>query len=157
MFTEGKIFKIITNKISQKGQTLVEMAIILPLLLFLILGIFEFGRAMYLKNTLNNAARAGVRTAVVQTTVNNNTTYSDCTSIPSNEPIKKTICESIFNIPKSEISANITVLGSNPARTGDTIEVNVTWNNFQTLTLKYTGMNLKITNILTGKAAMRYE
>ena len=47
------------------GQALVEMAIILPLLLLLVMGIFEFGRAMYIKNTLTQAARAGARTAVV--------------------------------------------------------------------------------------------
>ncbi len=38
--------------INSTGQALVEMAIILPLLMLLVMGIFEFGRAMYIKNTL---------------------------------------------------------------------------------------------------------
>ena len=50
---------------NQKGQALVEFAIILPLLFLLIFGIFEFGRAMFIKNSLNNAARSAVRVAVV--------------------------------------------------------------------------------------------
>ena len=50
---------------NQKGQALVETALIIPLLLLLVMGLFEFGRVMYIKNTLNNAARAGVRVAVV--------------------------------------------------------------------------------------------
>jgi len=47
----------------QKGQALVELAIILPLLVLLVFGAFEFGRAMYIKNTLNYAAREGARRA----------------------------------------------------------------------------------------------
>ena len=42
---------------------MVEMAFVLFLLVVLIFGMTEFGRAMYIKNTLNNAARAGVRAA----------------------------------------------------------------------------------------------
>ena len=46
-----------------KGQALVELALALALLIPLIFGVFEFGRAMYIKNTLLNAAREGVRQA----------------------------------------------------------------------------------------------
>lgn len=53
------------NLDNQKGAVLVETAIILPLLLLVVFGIFEFGRAMYITNTLNNAARYGARLAVV--------------------------------------------------------------------------------------------
>ena len=53
------------NLKNKKGAALVEMAIILPLLLTIVFGIFEFGRAMYITNTLNNAARYGARLAVV--------------------------------------------------------------------------------------------
>ncbi|HEX2769458.1 MAG TPA: TadE family protein [Geobacteraceae bacterium] len=50
---------------NQKGQALVELAIILPLLVLLVFGVFEFGRVMYIKNTLNFAAREGARRASV--------------------------------------------------------------------------------------------
>ena len=48
------------------GQALVEMALILPILLMLLLGIFEFGRAWNTKQVITDAAREGARLAVVQ-------------------------------------------------------------------------------------------
>jgi len=43
----------------KKGQALVEFALALPLLLILILGVLEFGRAFQTKIVLTNAAREG--------------------------------------------------------------------------------------------------
>ncbi len=48
-----------------KGQALVEMAIVLTLLLLLVFGVTEFGRLLYQKNNLTNAAREGARKAAV--------------------------------------------------------------------------------------------
>ena len=47
------------------GQALVEFALILPILILLLVGIFDFGRAIYAFNTVNNAARESVRVAIV--------------------------------------------------------------------------------------------
>jgi Flp pilus assembly protein TadG len=48
-----------------KGQTLVEFALILPIFVLVIVGIFDLGRAVYAFNTLNNAAREAVRVGIV--------------------------------------------------------------------------------------------
>ncbi len=45
------------------GATVVEMALILPLLLLVILGVVEFGRAIAIENELESASRDGVRFA----------------------------------------------------------------------------------------------
>lgn len=47
------------------GQSLVEFAIIVPILLALVVGIFEFGRAWNVYQVITNAAREGVRMVVV--------------------------------------------------------------------------------------------
>ena len=47
-----------------------ELALALPLLLLILVGIFEFARAYSIKQTLVNAAREGARVAVVQTSLN---------------------------------------------------------------------------------------
>lgn len=47
------------------GQALVEMALILPLLLLLFMGIFEFGRIFGAHLLISNLAREGVRYGVV--------------------------------------------------------------------------------------------
>ncbi len=49
----------------ESGQSLVEFAIVLPILLALLVGIFEFGVAWNRKQVLTNAAREGARRAVV--------------------------------------------------------------------------------------------
>ena len=49
----------------EQGQALVEVALVLPVLLILMLGILEFGRAWYTKQVVTDAAREGARLAVV--------------------------------------------------------------------------------------------
>lgn len=49
----------------QEGQALVEMALVLPILLLLFMGIFEFGRIMGAYMILSDLARDGARHGVV--------------------------------------------------------------------------------------------
>ena len=49
----------------EKGQNLVEFALILPLFLLLVVGMAEFGRAWMMRNILTGAAREAVRAAAV--------------------------------------------------------------------------------------------
>ena len=154
----------------QKGQALVEAAIILPLLLLLIMGLFEFGRAMFLKNTLNNAARAGARTAVVTPKLDashpygmsnaNSTLKLTCTDnefIAQNGPVYKTICNSIYNgIPKTEVTVAIRITeleAPGGLNTGDNVEIQLTWDKYEAIL----PILIPITNIITGEASMRYE
>lgn len=57
-----KNFKLIKNT---EGQSLVEFALVLPILLILILGMIEFGWILNGKITLTSAAREGARTAII--------------------------------------------------------------------------------------------
>ena len=56
------MFKAIKNK---RGQSVVELAILLPVLLLLLMGIFEFGRIMNAQLVISHASREGVRVASV--------------------------------------------------------------------------------------------
>ena len=49
------------------GQALVEIAIALPILLGLLVGIFEFARAYNVQQVITNAAREGAREGVLPT------------------------------------------------------------------------------------------
>jgi Flp pilus assembly protein TadG len=51
---------------NEKGQSLVEFALVVPLLLLLVIGIAEFGRAWMTQNILTGAVREAARIAVVQ-------------------------------------------------------------------------------------------
>lgn len=46
---------------SKKGQSLVELALVLPILLLLLLGFLDLGRAYYYEVAITNAAREGAR------------------------------------------------------------------------------------------------
>jgi uncharacterized protein (UPF0333 family) len=52
-----------TKKVNQHnpGQSMVEFALILPLMVLVIVGIFELGRAFFAFIAISNAAREGVR------------------------------------------------------------------------------------------------
>ena len=54
---------------ARRGQSMVEFALILPLFVLLLVGVFDFGRAVYAYNTINNAAREGGRFAIVDQSI----------------------------------------------------------------------------------------
>jgi hypothetical protein len=47
------------------GQSLAEFALILPMLLLLVMGVFDLGRGIYYLSTIHNAAREGARYGAV--------------------------------------------------------------------------------------------
>ena len=50
---------------NRKGQALVEMALVLPILLLLVVGMLEFARAWNLHQVMTDAVREGARRAVL--------------------------------------------------------------------------------------------
>ncbi|MGA7105290.1 MAG: TadE/TadG family type IV pilus assembly protein [Candidatus Deferrimicrobiaceae bacterium] len=51
---------------TERGQGLVEFALLVPIMLLLVIGIAEFGRAWMMRNILTGAAREGARVAAVE-------------------------------------------------------------------------------------------
>jgi Flp pilus assembly protein TadG len=91
----------------QEGQALVEFALILPILMFILLGILDFGRAMNYTNNLTQLAAEGARSAAV----NHN---PDGTSLVT--PYAGTIQQQIRDRPGSpEMRNNVTVCLTAPA------------------------------------------
>jgi Flp pilus assembly protein TadG len=54
-----------TGRRGARGQSLVEFALVLPIIVLLIAGFVEIGRAVFAYNTIANAARQGARVAAV--------------------------------------------------------------------------------------------
>jgi len=65
------------NHSSRRGQTLVEFALILLVLLTLAVFIFDLGRAVYYYSAIQNAAREGVRYGAVNPVVGPTTVTED--------------------------------------------------------------------------------
>jgi Flp pilus assembly protein TadG len=52
-----------------EGQSLVEISLILPIVILLVVVVFDLGRAVYAQHTVGNAARGGLRVAIVNQTL----------------------------------------------------------------------------------------
>lgn len=81
---------------SESGQSALEFAIILPVLLAIVVGIFEFGIAWNRKQVLTNAAREGARWLV----------------LPGTDPA----------LARNEIDIYLTSAGIDPATVADFID-----------------------------------
>ena len=56
---------ILIRRHRTRGQALVEFALVVPVFILLLVGLFDLGRAVYTFNTISNAAREGVRLGIV--------------------------------------------------------------------------------------------
>jgi hypothetical protein len=64
---------------SERGAALIEMAFVMPMLLLVLLGIFEFGRYIAETNTVANASREAARYAIATGPGNGGVArYADC-------------------------------------------------------------------------------
>jgi Flp pilus assembly protein TadG len=52
-----------------RGQSLVEFALIVPIFVLVLVGIFDVGRAVFAFNTINQAAREAARLAIIDQTI----------------------------------------------------------------------------------------
>ena len=111
------------NPHKKLGQTLIEFSILLPILLLLVIGLFEIGRVIFYYAVLNTAVREGTRHAIVQPGCDYTSDPSICTgSYLSDENLEdcnnasseanKRVCEEIKNnylIPGELSSSTITI------------------------------------------------
>lgn len=59
------MFKLIDKIRNKKGQSIVEMALILPIIMLLFMGIVDFGRIMNSQIQISSASRSGARLAAI--------------------------------------------------------------------------------------------
>jgi hypothetical protein len=113
-FQLQKITEVINmkNLRNEKGQSLVEFAILLPLLLLVLMGILEFGLILNSYLTINNSAREGARLGIVA---------------GSNIEINALINSISPNLESENIVVNITPLEGS-RKSGGTLTVEVIYN-----------------------------
>lgn len=76
---------------SQRSQALIEFALISPVLLLLLFGIVDIGRAIFYYDTINHAAREGARTAVQASN-----------PLPTNANVLATVTSQLIGTPVTE-------------------------------------------------------
>jgi Flp pilus assembly protein TadG len=115
------------NRRRRSGVAVVEMAVIVPILALIMIGMFELSRGMMVKQTLTGAARKGCRTGILQL-YGNSSIISDATNVMQDNGFDSTL----FN-PPTIGTINITVTDPNGnslpdalnAPSGSTISVQV--------------------------------
>ncbi|HEX9044179.1 MAG TPA: TadE/TadG family type IV pilus assembly protein [Candidatus Limnocylindrales bacterium] len=70
----------------ERGQTLVEFALVIPIVFMIFSGIFDLGRAVYAYNTIANAARQGARVAAVNQLAPPDTNTQCAKDMPIEDP-----------------------------------------------------------------------
>jgi Flp pilus assembly protein TadG len=127
-----------------RGQSVVEFALILPLLLVLVFGITEFGRAWMTVNILASAAREGCRLAVV--------TAPDVSAVTARVT---TVCSSAGVVPTSIVCVG--PLANDPDRKV-TVTVRADFQIIPGTILEYFGGDgLSGTIPLRAESVMRHE
>lgn len=93
------------------GAAIAEFAVALPLLIVLVVGIFDFGGAFNLKQELNNAVRQGARFGAAQPT---NDLCTACAVPPSVDAIRSLV-DSYLNAAKiKDCGLNAALPGTGP-------------------------------------------
>ncbi len=121
------------------GQAIIEFALLLPLLLLVLVGITEFGRALMTVNVLNQAAREGARVAAIG--------YD-------NAAVTERIMEVLSAARISPTDGGIVIDYPDPSDTNKKVTVTV---NSEFAFLGGDILPVDPTISLTGRAVMRYE
>jgi Flp pilus assembly protein TadG len=120
----------------ERGSAVVEFALLVPVLLLLVMGIAEFGRAYNIQTTVSEAAREGVRVMALQNDV-----------VAARSTTKA--AASTLNLTDSQISVSPTTCVASGATPAATATVIVTYPVVFITTLFGTGVTVK------GKGVMR--
>ncbi len=126
-------------KKNQKGQALVELAITLPILLLLVMGIAQFGMMLNAYLTIQNSAREGARLGIVG---------------GSNAEINNLIISISSSLSPENLTVNVTPDELN-RNSGETLTVSVSYNYH--LTVPIISAMLHNVVVLKAQTTMRIE
>lgn len=143
------------NRNKSQGSTLVESALSLLLLLTLVFGIIEFGRAFNVYHVMTNAAREGARFAVAPCPIASSI-GSTCTAgqLPSSTAVQNYV-QGFLN--SGSVSGTTITVNQNYIPSTDPIKgVTVSYTQV-TISLPYTFSFFRYTPTITTDAVMRNE
>ena len=153
--------KLIRRCRNEHGQALVELAFVLPLVLLLLFGIFDFGLALNQDNADTNVANLAARAVSVMgttTSISCNgatettlTAWVDCEAAATGAPTPSYVC----------VADTAGTTPSSTYTTGDPLEVQVSsvfhWLSIISGGDRYIGPVVSPTSTITASATMRNE
>jgi hypothetical protein len=108
--------RFFSDRDDDRGQSLVEFALLLPLMLLIVTGLFDVARAVWEENTLAYAAREGTRYAIVHGSAGSPAADPTDPTNPTCSPGDIVICTNIPNVVKAAAIGvpNVTVTVTYP-------------------------------------------
>jgi Flp pilus assembly protein TadG len=132
----------------QRGNAVLDMALVLPILLALAFGTVEFGYYFYVKHNVQAAAREGARAAIVPSAV-----AGDVTTAVQNVMTAAGLGSSGYTTSVTDINGNAINVSTASAGTAIKVTVQCTWGNVGVRPLGV----ISSTKIVTGNTVMRKE
>jgi len=133
---------------SQAGASVIEFAVVLPLLVVLVFGIIEFGMLLYNQQVITNASREGARAGIVA----QNPRLADINSVVQTYCLNHLVTFGLVNSPPSTF-----LTGYNPnAPFGQDLTVKVTYN-YEFLVIPNFIPVFNKLRTMTAQTVMRYE
>jgi Flp pilus assembly protein TadG len=131
----------------QRGSSILELILVMPILLMLGFGIVDYGYFFYVKNTLQGAAQSGARTAISASAANSdvNTTISNILTAAGMQNSNYVVTTSPADISTAAAGASVTVT------------VSATWSNIGLHTLSSGYGGISNSKQIVGTAIMRKE
>ena len=105
----------------RRGATVVEFALVAPVMFLFIFGIFEFGRMMMVQQAVTNAAREGCRKASLVTTINS----TDVDTVVRN--VMESVIADASNTAKVRVNVTPTNMASLTSGTPVSVDVEVSY------------------------------
>jgi Flp pilus assembly protein TadG len=131
------------------GNALIEMVLLMPLLLALSFGAVEYGYAMYIKHTLQGAAREGARAAIVA-----GATATEVQNMVDASMQAAGFAQSKYTRPPTFSPATWT---TPPTGTAITVTVQAQWGTIGVTALPTWLGGIPSTKVIAGVATMRKE
>jgi Flp pilus assembly protein TadG len=125
----------------EAGVALIEAAFVLPILLVLAMGMLDFGRAFHTKSLLDQAAREGVRLAVITTP----------------DPALVTDRVNAILAPAGVTATSVVVTGPTPGTRLDTVTVTATFSFVTPGIYALVGGDYGNTLSMSSQCVMRHE
>lgn len=108
---------------NERGAALVEMALVMPILLLLIVGIWATARAWNIHNVMDHAVREAARYGATIDPWEEGTSTDVCSSASSSQQMLRCVADEQLqaaSIDTSLVSTACIELGTNPCSVGDT-------------------------------------
>ena len=132
----------------RRGNAMIEAALVLPVLMYLVFGCVDFGQMIYIKHTLQGAAREGARAAATPGSNNGDVTtaVNNSMSAAGFVPAKYTL-----KIRDANDTTNLNV--NQTAGTPIQVRVEANWSNVGVQMTRF----ISPTKIIAGATTMRKE